>query len=161
MHNFDDYLVSKGKYTEPDDPLNNPFTAYWKQEGTPVWAIMAQNPERLRNFQTGMSGIDVAIPVTGHFDFSTLKNSPEDDENGIKELVDVGGGDGTVLGKILEAHSELSPKNCVLQERPEIVKAAQSNNSLPSGVQVLEHDFMTEQPMKGTLPSSFVKEQSC
>ncbi|KAF5606360.1 O-methyltransferase B [Fusarium pseudocircinatum] len=149
MHNFDDYLVSKGKYEEPQDPLYNPYTAYWKQEGTPVWSIMMQNPERFQTFQTGMAGIDVAIPVTGHFDFSTLKNDFSDTDNATIELVDVGGGEGTVLNKILEAHPELSPKNCMLQERPEVIQLAKSKKTLPDGVQLVEHDFMTEQPVKG------------
>ncbi|KAG5816032.1 hypothetical protein H9Q74_011330 [Fusarium xylarioides] len=149
MHNFDDYLVSKGKYEEPQDPLYNPYTAYWKQEGTPVWSIMMQNPERFQTFQTGMAGIDVAIPVTGHFDFSTLKNDSSDTDNATIELVDVGGGEGTVLNKILEAHPELSPKNCMLQERPEVIQLAKSKKTLPDDVQLVEHDFMTEQPVKG------------
>ncbi|KAG4254050.1 hypothetical protein FPRO03_06390 [Fusarium proliferatum] len=149
MHNFDDYLVSKGKYEEPQDPLYNPYTAYWKQEGTPVWSLMMQNPERFQTFQTGMAGIDVAIPVTGHFDFSTLKNESPDTDNTTIELVDVGGGEGTVLNKILEAHPELSPRNCVLQERPEVIQLAKSKKTLPDDVQLVEHDFMTEQPVKG------------
>ncbi|RBA20287.1 hypothetical protein FPRO05_08732 [Fusarium proliferatum] len=149
MHNFDDYLVSKGKYEEPQDPLYNPYTAYWKQEGTPVWSLMMQNPERFQTFQTGMAGIDVAIPVTGHFDFSTLKNESPDTDNAIIELVDVGGGEGTVLNKILEAHPELSPRNCVLQERPEVIQLAKLKKTLPDDVQLVEHDFMTEQPVKG------------
>ncbi|KAG5746041.1 hypothetical protein H9Q70_011260 [Fusarium xylarioides] len=149
MHNFDDYLVSKGKYEEPQDPLYNPYTAYWKQEGTPVWSIMMQNPERFQTFQTGMAGIDVAIPVTGHFDFSTLKNDSSDTDNATIELVDVGGGEGTVLNKILEAHPELSPKNCMLQERPEVIQLAKSKKTLPDDVQLVEYDFMTEQPVKG------------
>ncbi|KAF5612641.1 O-methyltransferase B [Fusarium tjaetaba] len=149
MHNFDDYLVSKGKYEEPQDPLYNPYTAYWKQEGTPVWSIMMQNPERFQTFQTGMAGIDVAIPVTGHFDFSTLKNDSSDTDNATIELVDVGGGEGMVLNKILEAHSELSPKDCMLQERPEVIQLAKSKKTLPDDVQLVEHDFMTEQPVKG------------
>ncbi|KAI1059857.1 hypothetical protein LB506_008780 [Fusarium annulatum] len=149
MHNFDDYLVSKGKYEEPQDSLYNPYTAYWKQEGTPVWSLMMQNPERFQTFQTGMAGIDVAIPVTGHFDFSTLKNESPDTDNATIELVDVGGGEGTVLNKILEAHPELSPRNCVLQERPEVIQLAKSKKTLPDDVQLVEHDFMTEQPVKG------------
>ncbi|KAF5578811.1 O-methyltransferase B [Fusarium pseudoanthophilum] len=149
MHNFDDYLISKGKYEEPQDPLYNPYTAYWKQEGTPVWSIMMQNPERFQTFQTGMAGIDVAIPVTGHFDFSTLKSDSSDTDNATIELVDVGGGEGTVLNKILEAHPELSPKNCMLQERPEVIQLAKSKKTLPDDVQLVEHDFMTEQPVKG------------
>ncbi|KAI7764424.1 hypothetical protein LZL87_003629 [Fusarium oxysporum] len=149
MYNFDDYLVSKGRYEEPQDPLYNPYTAYWKQEGTPVWSIMMQNPERFQTFQTGMAGIDVAIPVTGHFDFSILKNDSSDTDNATIELVDVGGGEGTVLNKVLEAHPELSPKNCMLQERPEVIQLAKSKKTLPDDVQLVEHDFMTEQPVKG------------
>ncbi|RSL93370.1 hypothetical protein CDV31_014752 [Fusarium ambrosium] len=149
MHNFDDYLVSKGKFEEPQDPLYNPFTAYYKQEGTPVWSIMMQHPERFQAFQTGMSGIDVAIPVTGHFDFSSLKNTPDEETKGVVELVDVGGGEGVVLNKILEAHPDLTPKNCVLQERPEVIQLARSKGNLPESVQLVEHDFMEEQPIKG------------
>ncbi|KAF4964685.1 hypothetical protein FSARC_7392 [Fusarium sarcochroum] len=149
MHNFDDYLISKGKFEEPQDPLYNPYTAYWKQEGTPVWSIMMQNPERFQTFQTGMAGIDVAIPVTGHFDFNVLKNDSTDTDNEVVELVDVGGGEGTVLNKILEAHPELTSKNCMLQERPEVIQLAKSKKALPADVQLVEHDFTTEQPIKG------------
>ncbi|KAJ4322376.1 hypothetical protein N0V84_004847 [Fusarium piperis] len=149
MHNFDDYLVSKGKFEEPQDPLYNPYTAYYKQEGTPVWSIMMQHPERFQAFQTGMAGIDVAIPVTGHFDFSSLKNTAEDEAKGVVELVDVGGGEGVVLNKILEAHPNLTPKNCVLQERPEVIQLARSKGNLPESVQLVDHDLMEEQPIKG------------
>ncbi|KAH7235223.1 S-adenosyl-L-methionine-dependent methyltransferase [Fusarium solani] len=149
MHNFDDYLVSKGNFEEPQDPLYNPYTAYYKQEGTPVWSIMMQHPERFQAFQTGMSGIDVAIPVTGHFDFSSLKNTAEEEAKGVVELVDVGGGEGVVLNKILEAHPDLAPKNCILQERPEVIQLAKSKGNLPESVQLIEHDFMEEQPVKG------------
>ncbi|EEU36493.1 uncharacterized protein NECHADRAFT_81295 [Fusarium vanettenii 77-13-4] len=149
MHNFDDYLVSKGKFEEPQDPLYNPYTAYYKQEGTPVWSIMMQHPERFQAFQTGMSGIDVAIPVTGHFDFGLLKNTAEEEAKGVVELIDVGGGEGVVLNKILQAHSDLTPKNCVLQERPEVIQLAKSKENLPESVQLVEHDFMEEQPIKG------------
>ncbi|RSL59218.1 hypothetical protein CEP51_013947 [Fusarium floridanum] len=149
MHNFDDYLVSKDKFEEPQDPLYNPYTAYYKQEGTPVWSIMMQHPERFQAFQTGMSGIDVAIPVTGHFDFSSLKNTPDEEAKGVVELVDVGGGEGVVLNKILEAHPDLTSKNCVLQERPEVIQLARSKGTLPESVQLVEHDFTEEQPIKG------------
>jgi hypothetical protein len=153
MHNFDDYLVTKGQLQnarEPEDPLHNPYTYYHKQEGTPVWAIMSQDAERFQTFQTGMAGIDLAIPVVGHFDFSSLKNSPEEEAKGVVELVDVGGGHGAVLKKILDTHPELSPKNCVLQDRSEVIELSKRDDILPAEVQRQEHDFMTEQPVKGT-----------
>lgn len=159
MHNFDDYLAARGQLEhakEPDDPLHNPYTYYHKQDGTPVWAIMAQNPEGIETFQVGMAGLDVAIPVVGHFDFSALKNSPEDDAKGTVELIDVGGGHGIVLKKILDAHPELSAKNCMLQERPDVIQMAKSSGVLPADTQFLEHDFMTEQPVKGSSQKAIV-----
>ncbi|KAH8891973.1 S-adenosyl-L-methionine-dependent methyltransferase [Thozetella sp. PMI_491] len=152
MVDFDDYLAARGKLanaTEPDDPLYNPYTAKHNQEGTPVWAIMAQDPEKIAAFQTGMAGIDVVIPVVGHFDFDCLKATPEEELSGILELVDVGGGHGAVLKKILDTHPALSPKNCMLQDRPDVIQMAKAGGMLPPNVQYLEHDFMTEQPVKG------------
>lgn len=153
MHNFDDYLEARGQLAsarEPDDQLNSPFTYYHKSDGTPVWEIMARNPEQLQNFQKGMAGIDIAVPVVGHFDFSSLKNSREEEEQGIAEIVDVGGGHGIVLKKILDTHPELSPKNAVLQDRPDIIELAKNSGVLPGEVKLQAHDFMTEQPVKGT-----------
>ncbi|KAK0386964.1 hypothetical protein NLU13_5277 [Sarocladium strictum] len=151
MHAFDDYLEKKGleKASEPDDPLHNPYTAYHNQEGTPVWAIMSQDPERFQTFQQGMSGIDLAVPTTGHFDFGKLKNSREDKEKGVVELVDVGGGSGAVLQSILKAHPDLDPGSCVLQDRAEVIELSHKVGVLPAEVKRQEHDFMTEQPIKG------------
>lgn len=150
MHNFDEYVVTQG-LREPDDPLSNPYTSYHKQEGTPVWSIMEQNPENMRAFQISMAGLDPEIPVTGHFDFSTLRNSSEESENGIVELVDVGGGHGLVLKKILDAHPELSPKHCILQDHPEVIELAKSSAILPKETKMMAHDFMTTQPVKGMI----------
>jgi O-methyltransferase domain len=150
MHNFDDYLEARKQLAhahEPDDPLNNPYTWTHKQDGTPVWAIMAQNPEKIQTFQVGMSGIDIAIPVVGHFDFSLLKSTSPEDQT--VELVDVGGGTGAPLKQILEKHLELDSKKCVLQDRPEMIEMAKAGRLLPEGVVLSGHDFMTEQPVKG------------
>jgi hypothetical protein len=147
MHNFDDYLVARNELAnakEPDNPTNNPYTWTHKQDGTPVWAIMSQDPEKFATFQVAMSGLDMAIPVVGHFDFSVLKNS-----EGKVQLVDVGGGHGAVLKQILTAHPDLDPKQCVLQDRPEVIEMAKSGGALPPGVQFMPHDFMAEQPVKG------------
>lgn len=146
MHNFDDYLVSRNQLQhahEPDDPLYNPYTWTHKQDGTPVWAIMAQDPEKIATFQVAMSGLDIAIPVVGHFDFSLLKS-----DGGRIQLVDVGGGHGAVLKQILEKHPELDAKQCVLQDRPDVIEMAKASGALPD-VTLMPHDFRTEQPVKG------------
>jgi uncharacterized small protein (DUF1192 family) len=158
MHAFDDYLETKGQLknaSEPNDPLHNPFTAYTNQDGTPVWAIMSQNPERFQTFQTGMARIDLAIPTVGHFNFSELRNSPEEKEKGIAELVDVGGGSGAVLQTILKTHPDLDPGSCVLQDRAEVIELSHKVALLPAEVKRQEHEFMTEQPVKGAALSFF------
>jgi hypothetical protein len=144
MHNFDDYLVARNELKnarEPDNPLQNPYTWQHKQDGIPVWAIMGQDPEKLSTFQLAMSGLDQAIPVVGHFDFSLLKN-----EEGKPQLVDVGGGHGSVLKQILEKYPELDPKKCYLQDRADIIELAKT--VLPEAT-LMPHDFMTVQPVKG------------
>lgn len=153
MVNFHRYLEEKGQLEnakEPADALYNPYTYTHKQEGTSVWEIMSQDQEAFETFQIGMAGMNQAIPVTGHFDFNSLKNTPEENEKGIIELIDVGGGHGSVLQEILNNSTDLTPANCMLQDRPEVIKLSRVENAvLNQAVQRLEHDFMTEQPVKG------------
>jgi hypothetical protein len=149
MHNFDDYLIARGQLAnarEPDDALHNPYTWTHKQDGVSLWAIMAQDPEKLNMFHAGMSEINIVIPVVGHFDFGLLKTSPEETR---MELVDVGGGQGSCLKRILETHPELSPKKCVLQDVSENIDAAKCDKSLPRDLVRMVHDFQGEQPIKG------------
>jgi len=149
MHNFDDYLVARNQLahaTEPDNPTHNPYTWTHGQDGVPVWAIMSQDPEKFATFQVAMSGLDAAIPVIGHFDFSVLANSADDSRT---QLVDVGGGHGAVLRQILAAHPALDPHRCVLQDRPEVIALAQAGNALPAGVTLTAHDFTSAQPVQG------------
>jgi hypothetical protein len=115
------------------------------QDGTPVWAIMAQDPERIQRFQIGLSGLDMAIPAVGHFDFSQLVT----EEEGRVELVDVGGGYGACLKQILDKHPQLEAKKCVLQDTPDVINIAKSSGKLPADLVLMEHDFRSEQTVKG------------
>jgi hypothetical protein len=108
---------------------------------------MAQNPEKIQTFQVGKSGIDIAIPVIGYFDFSLLKSSSPEDQT--VELVDVGGGTGAPLKQVLDKHPELDPKKCMLKDCPEVIEMAKAGGLLPEGVAMPGHDLMAEQPVKG------------
>lgn len=117
---------------------------------------MAQDPEKIMTFQAGMAGLDLAIPVVGHFDFGVLAAGEGDGRDKEKEmervqLVDVGGGHGACLKQILEKHQQLDAKKCVLQDRPDVVEMARAGGLLPEGVVLMAHDFRTEQPVKGSL----------
>lgn len=89
------------------------------------------------------SGIDIAIPVIGHFDFSLLKSIEKDSETGVMELVDVGGGHGVCLKQILDSCPGLDAKKCVLQDRPDVIEMAKARGILPQGLVLMAHDLRT------------------
>ena len=60
-------------------------------------------------------------------------------------LIDVGGGLGHDLQELKAEHPKLKGR-LILQERPEVIKETQS---MTDGIELMEHDFFTEQPVKG------------
>lgn len=136
------YFDEKG-WKEPADQRYSPYA--WKagQEGTTIWEIMAQNPARFQAFQAGIGFATASVPLTGFYDFSTL--STEGDR---PVLVDVGGGNGRSIRRIMEAHPDLPAHKFILQDLPEVVKG-QVDPELPKEVKVMAHDFFTSQPVQG------------
>ncbi|KAK7892548.1 hypothetical protein LTR67_007645 [Exophiala xenobiotica] len=136
------FFDEKG-WKEPVDQRYSPYA--WKagQEGTTIWEIMAQNPARFKAFQAGIGHASASVPLTGFYNFSAL-NTTEDDR---PVLVDVGGGNGRSIMRILQAHPDLPAHKFVLQDLPEVVK--QVEQELPKEVKVMAHDFFTPQPVKG------------
>jgi hypothetical protein len=137
------FFDEKG-WKEPVDQRYSPYA--WKagQEGTTIWEIMAQNPARFKAFQAGIGHASASVPLTGFYNFSA-QNTTEDDR---PVLVDVGGGNGRSIMRILQAHPDLPAHKFVLQDLPEVVK--QVEQELPKEVKVMAHDFFTPQPVKGT-----------
>ena len=148
MH-FHQYVKDRGEVPvhEPDDPLRNPYTHRHGQDGVPVWAIMAQFPDRLKAFQLGLASQEDSVPIIGFYDFSSLYD-PEDDGDRAT-LIDLGGGQGQSIMQILKAFPTLKPERMILQDLPEPIQQAQTSKLLPDGVQAMVHDFWTPQPIKG------------
>lgn len=112
-------------------------------QGQPWFVPVSSKPEIMKSFQAGMSTFDAEMPPTGpFFDFSQYAD-PER-----TQIVDVGGGAGQVITKILAATPALDPKKCALQDIPRVLDLATTAKDL--GVQIMPHDFHTEQPIKGT-----------
>lgn len=90
-------------------------TAFEKVWGVPVFDFLGQHPDEARWFGEAMIGVHGEEPaaVAAAFDFS-----------GIRTLVDVGGGTGTLLTTILRAHGHLTG---VLYELPHVVPEARAN----------------------------------
>ena len=146
MVDFDEYLIMRNSFSEPDDFTKCPFTYYMKQDGKSTWEVLAQDPERLETFQLGFAAMEEAsAPIVGYYDFSKLATN----EEGRVALVDVGGGQGHSLKQIMDAHPELSPSRVVLQDLPDTIAIAKESGFLPTETVKMVHDFYTEQPVKG------------
>jgi hypothetical protein len=145
IDNFHLYLDEKG-LKEPADQRYSPYAWKSKQEGTTIWEIMAQHPARFAAFQAGLAHASASVPLTGFYDFSKL-NTTED----VPVLVDLGGGVGDSILRILEAHPDLDPSKFVLQELSSILAESKARKVLPEGVVLMEHDFFGPQPIKGNI----------
>lgn len=140
------YLSEKG-YKEPLDERYSPYAWNSKQEGTPIYDIMAQHPQRLHAFQAGLAHADASIPLLGYYDFGQLSEDGSDPERTV--FVDVGGGAGHVISQILGAYPQLDPSKFVLQDLAPVLKKASENEQLPEQVQRMQHNFFTQQPVQG------------
>ena len=145
VDNLHIFLQEKG-FKEPVDQRYSPYTWKAKQEGKTVWEVMAQHPERLRAFQAGLAHASASVPLTGFYDFGKLTT-----EGDRPVLVDMGGGAGHTILRILQAHPNLPPNKFVLQELKEPIE--ESKNVLPAEVLTMEHDFFTPQILKGSYTS--------
>lgn len=67
-------------------------------------------------------------------------------------LVDVGGSMGHDLSEFRRKWSD-APGRLVLQDLPDVVAQAKAGQLHPS-IEAMEHDFFTEQPIKGMVSSS-------
>ena len=88
--------------------------AFDHQFGKPVFEFLAANPEQARIFDGAMVGIhgQETAAVLEAYDFS-----------GIKVLADIGGGNGSKLTAILEAHPRL---HGILFDQPHVVERARA-----------------------------------
>jgi hypothetical protein len=143
IDNLHMYLSEKG-LKEPVDQRYSPYAWKSRQEGTPIWDIMAQHPDRFHAFQAGLAHADSSVPLLGYYDFGQLATGVDR-----PAFVDIGGGAGHVIMQILKAYPALQPSQFILQDLAPVLKQANQNDTLPKDVVRMEHDFFKEQPVKG------------
>lgn len=80
--------------------------------GMPCWEFFAKNPDNARIFNDAMTGMTLAVneAVLSGYDFS-----------GIRKIVDVGGGHGSLISAILKANPQLTG---VLFDAPPVIEGA-------------------------------------
>jgi hypothetical protein len=96
--------------------------AFDKAFGTGLFEYLQNNAEAAKNFHGGMTDVAsmVAYAVLMAYDFS-----------GISSMVDIGGGEGAFLRKILELHPEI--EGTVFDLEPALKKAHQLNGEMSIG----------------------------
>ncbi|KAI0547170.1 S-adenosyl-L-methionine-dependent methyltransferase [Xylaria curta] len=137
-----EYLSVKDK-EEAKSARHSLFTWNEGQEGKSTFEILSTMPTRTEGIHTLATNVQHLRPYTGFFDYAKLAS--EDRERLV--FVDVGGGNGHVIKEILQAFPQIRPEQCVLQDRAETLELARRTGLLPAGVQLLEHDYLTRQPI--------------
>jgi hypothetical protein len=143
-----EYLKLRGDrvdFEDEDSSRYNLTSFHVGQEGKMFFEIIGQDPDMVLKFQQLLAGTEFINPFTGVYDFGKLATS----EPGRAVFVDVGGGRGHAIAKMLEALPEIKPEQCVLQDRPEAIELAQKSDDIPSTIQFMPYDFFTPQPVKG------------
>ena len=161
MH--DDYELSHIKATEyfkdagykaPTSPFDTPFNYAYNCKGISMFEYFARSaPWMGKRFANMMQVYGEGRPMwfeEGYFPVRERliqgAESSAGDEDRIF-LVDVGGGAGHDVSRMMQAFGGEIPGKLVLQERREIVQIAEKE--LATEIVKMSHDFFTEQPVRG------------
>ncbi|KAI0860628.1 S-adenosyl-L-methionine-dependent methyltransferase [Xylaria cubensis] len=137
-----EYLFVKDK-EEAKSARHSLFTWNEGQEGKSTFEILSTMSARTEGIHTLATNVQHLRPYTGFFDYAKLAS----EERERLVFVDVGGGNGHVIKEILQAFPQIRPEQCVLEDRAETLELARRTSLLPAGVQLLEHDYLTRQPI--------------
>ncbi|KAK3385268.1 O-methyltransferase-domain-containing protein [Podospora didyma] len=150
-----EYFARYGRH-EPRGQTHTPFSFAWGHPELPPWEVKALYPEYAIRFTKSMKSRQIVggnMPVAGPsalYDMSWIGG--EADKRKGPLVVDVGGGLGQLLRDVVTAVPGVSPERCVLQDRKEVIDEAMAGgDEVIQQVTVMDHDFHTEQPVKGAL----------
>ena len=148
--------LSKSQYKNPDD-LNDGAFQLGHSTKDHIFSWMSQRPQSLSQFQNHMSGYRTGRACWTDPNFYPIeKNLVEraKTEPDAVFLVDIGGGKGRDLHELYRKHPNL-PGKLVLQDLEDVIEEAKASG-LDEKIIPMEHNFFTEQPVKGTCPSTTI-----
>ncbi|KAI7543217.1 hypothetical protein KC331_g7521 [Hortaea werneckii] len=125
---------------EQQSPIQHAF-------GDTMFGVLAKDPRRKKIFDDYMSARRYSqepkwfenFPITEHLAATTRCGDRD------VLLVDVGGGKGHDVASFRENFPDL-PGRLILQDLPQTFASLQER---PDGIEIMEHDFFKEQPVKG------------
>jgi hypothetical protein len=113
--------------------------AFARVIGAPVFEYLVEHPERAQIFNNAMtSDSSVVAGISTAYDLSQFE-----------VVVDVGGGNGTLLASVLSAHPHLRG---VLFDRPQVIEAARGNpavKTVANRCELVPGDFFKSVPAGG------------
>ena len=146
-----EFLAQTG-YKNPTDPLHAPVQTGLRIN-THFLEYTKQNPHLLTAFNHWISGYPKwrsawydpgCVPVD-----KVLGDGAKTDPDAVL-LVDLGGGTGRDVVGLKKAYPDL-PGKIILQDRENVISEIHAKGGLGEGMEAMEHDFFTPQPIKGPL----------
>lgn len=139
-------FIKKNGYRDISDTGKNPTLEMY---GHDLWQQLARHPEREADFMSAMKLQDLApkerLPQFPYSEsFSSFEASVNEGESDVF-MVDVGGGNGQYLDRLIKEHPEL-PGRKIFQDLPTIIARADPTKT---PAEPMAHDFFMPQPVKG------------
>ena len=132
------------EYQDPVDPTKSNWQHMTKSNES-LFQFLGQHPDTMQHFQQCMGVIAAQkVPWTSLYPLEHLRLKLK---SGRPLFVDVGGGYGTDIQRLVDEFPEVPHGTLILQELAEVVKQAK----ISSTVEAMTHDFFQPQPVKGML----------
>lgn len=156
MPNF----LRKLEYETPSDPNKTGFMEM--SGGKKLWEMFAQHPGLVETFQANMEALtDMRFDWTQIYDTRELLRGFDFDKERKNTLfVDVGGGKGTDINRLLKKHPDIPAGCIILQEQPGVVAAVKAVGTVSDKVVCQSYDFFEEQPVMGECSLSILGKAS-
>jgi hypothetical protein len=141
-----EYFKQHG-YKNPSDGTDSPFQYAYDCKGVNFFDYFVRAPEMGRRFGSMMVAWSVGRPRwmdEGYYPVQERLIADSKQDDGAVFLVDVGGGRGHDLEGLKQAHPNIKGR-LILQDKPEVISLAE----LSPGLEKMQHDFNTPQPIKG------------
>ncbi|KAK4958294.1 hypothetical protein LTR10_004720 [Elasticomyces elasticus] len=142
-------FFKENKYQAPKSSVDAPFQYVYDCKGTHLFEYFGQHAPMMGKRFAGMMAL-WSKDRPKWFDsgyYPVQDRLIESADPGEPFLVDVGGGSGHDLVQLKEAFDDQIKGDLVLQDRPEIVAIAETE--VHADIKKMNHDFLTEQPVKG------------
>jgi hypothetical protein len=140
------FLASTKYKSSPTNPADTAVQMAFDSKGKDLIGILMERPDSARGFGTLMSTWGEGHSLIQDL-YPINERLPKgfDDSRGSVMFVDVGGGYGQKAIALKRACPQL-PGRFIVQDLPGTV----ANAPKVEGIEMMEHDFFTEQPIKGT-----------